>query len=51
MIIIDGKPLDLTKPLKGITFKQGGFIMQKKDGVVTIVKPKDKPETKAKLGA
>lgn len=44
MISIDGKVLDLTKPetLKGITILPGGFIAQKKDGVVTRVTAQNK---------
>jgi hypothetical protein len=39
MFEIDGKELDLTKPetLQGITFKEGGYIEQGKDGVVTRI--------------
>jgi hypothetical protein len=39
MFKIDGKELDLTKPetLQGVTIKEGGYIEQVKDGVVTRV--------------
>lgn len=39
MIMIDGKPLDLTKPgsFKGITIKPGGHISQSANGVTTTV--------------
>ena len=37
MIMIDGKPLDLSKPgsFKGITIKPGGHISQTQNGVTT----------------
>jgi hypothetical protein len=48
MIMIDGKPVDLSKPetLKGITLRPGGSITIKKDGVVTTLtnpKPEQEP--------
>jgi hypothetical protein len=40
MIQMDGVTLDLTKSetLKGVTFKPGGFIQQRKDGEEMIIK-------------
>lgn len=37
MFLIDGKPLDLTKPNPGITIKPGGYISQSENGVTTTV--------------
>jgi len=43
MFEIDGKEVDLTKPetLQGIVFKEGSYIEQVKDGVVTRVELKE----------
>ena len=39
MLELDGKVVDLTKPetLKGITFKEGGYIEQSKDGTAVRI--------------
>ena len=51
MIKIDGKVIDLTKPetIKGITFKEGGYIEQVENGVVTRLNaPKEKHDEREK---
>ena len=44
MLELDGKVVDLTKPetLKGITFKEGGYIEQSKDGTVVRIEKVEK---------
>jgi len=50
MFSIDGKELDLTKPLVNITIKEGGYIEQSKDGQVVRV-TKEELDKEAKVSA
>jgi hypothetical protein len=51
MLTVDGKVIDITKPetLTSITFKEGGYIEQGKNGVVVRLNaPKEKHDEREK---
>jgi hypothetical protein len=51
MFSIDGKEVDLTKPLVNITIKEGGYIEQSKDGQTVRVTKQDLDKEKACIAA